>query len=487
VKHEPRESASADAAGLGGSSLALNSAILAAQPFVLSVLSVFAVAYVIRTLGPAEYGRWATAAALTGATGIMSNLGLRPMFVRALAERPDDRAALLANQLALRLALGAATAIASVIAAVLLGYSRTVVGCAVMFGVALILATLWTVFGDYLQAGERFKTFAAVNFVAGLILTLLSVVSAWAGGGAIALAAAYVSGPLITAVAFGIVLYRRDELTAPRISWSEARALIRESRSIAGAQLLASLRDRSEQLMLPKAVGEGVFGVFAGSLMPADRLNMLPEAVATVLYPRMSRGGDDRHSSVTQLMVIVAIVASGAGAMLYMGAPLIAALLMPSHASLALLLVRWTAVGVPAAGLATGFTYALQATGSHRAAARGSAAVSAVSLVITIAGVFVWGAPGAAVAWVVRQYLLAAALAVPFVRQFRIPAASRRLCGALAILGVAVRLLSGSEAGFVMVTGRASAVLTIFLLSLAALRVAAVGEGGFDANPPGAS
>ena len=169
---------------------------------------------------------------------------------------------------------------------------------------------------------------------------------------------------------------------------------------------------------MPKVVGEGLFGVFAGSLMPADRLNMLPDAIATVLYPRISRGGEQRQACVTQLVVIIAIVASGAGAMLYMGAPLIAAILMPSQVELALLVVRVTAMGVPAAGLATAFTYALQATGSHRAAARSSALVSAMSLVTTAAGVLVWGAQGAAIAWVLRQYLLALALAVPFARQF---------------------------------------------------------------------
>ena len=88
---------------------------------------------------------------------------------------PAERRLLLASQLALRLTLGGATAVLSVLAAAALGYSATVIGCAAVFGVSLVLSTLWTVFGDYLQAGERFATFAVVSFFAGLILTLLSV------------------------------------------------------------------------------------------------------------------------------------------------------------------------------------------------------------------------------------------------------------------------------------------------------------------------
>ena len=92
VAHEDRPSRFILAGDKAPPSFALNSLVLAAQPFLLSVLSVFATAYIIRGLGPVEYGRWATAAALTGATGIFANLGLRPLFIRSLAGCPPSAA-----------------------------------------------------------------------------------------------------------------------------------------------------------------------------------------------------------------------------------------------------------------------------------------------------------------------------------------------------------------------------------------------------------
>src|SRR4029450_3999996 len=72
----------------------------------LNALGLFATAYIIRRLGPLQYGEWATAAALASAHLVVTNAGLRTIFVRDLARLPERAADLLAVQLALRIALG---------------------------------------------------------------------------------------------------------------------------------------------------------------------------------------------------------------------------------------------------------------------------------------------------------------------------------------------------------------------------------------------
>lgn len=406
---------------VGGRSLAVSTAFMVSQPMVLSALSLFATAYIIRVLGPTEYGSWAAAAGLTTVNSIFANLGLRPLFVRALVSRPSESRILLSEQLGVRLVLGGLAASLSVLCTIVLRYSPTVVLCTAVFGIALVCTTMWTVFGDFLQARERFDAYAIVHFFAGLVLTALSMYVVWMGGGAVALAVAYVSGPLLTASAFAAVLYCNDDLVAPALSWKSFRRLISESRSIAASQLVSMLRDRGEQLVLPKVVGMNMFGVYAGSLMPADRLNMIPDAIATVLYPRMSlsreRGG--QASDVTRVVVWTSLTASAAAAVLYLAAPAIVTILMPTHVAAALRVLRILCFGVPGAGLATALGYALQAGGQERLAARLNIGVSVTSIAATVWCVLTMGITGAAIAWVGRQYLLAIALTPAFVRRYR--------------------------------------------------------------------
>src|SRR5438093_786134 len=112
--------------------IAVSSAFLAGQSVILNAISLFATAYIIRKLGPVAFGEWATAAGLTAVNGAIASFGLRPLFVRALAQRPTSRRGLLREQLGLRLALGFAAAIVAVSCATLLEYAPVIVSCTII-------------------------------------------------------------------------------------------------------------------------------------------------------------------------------------------------------------------------------------------------------------------------------------------------------------------------------------------------------------------
>jgi len=459
---------------LGGHRVVVvGSILLVAQPFVLSAMSLFAAAYIIRTLGPSQYGYWATAASLTAATAMMANLGLPPLFVRALCERPEERPRLLAEQLAVRFGLGCVAALVAVFAAVALRYPAIVVRCAVISGAALMLQSIWMVFGDYLQAQERFQTLAAVSLASGLQLTTLAIIAVSLGGGPVGLALAYLAGPLFSVMAFAWLLHRRKEIVAPRVSWGRAKQLITESGSIAAAQVMAGVRDRGEQLMLPKVVGHARFGLFVGSLMPAERLNVIADAIGTAMYPRMSRAsGDARYARTAALVIAVAVASATAGALLYLAAPAIVRILFPAEGTGPVRLVRITSLGLPAGGLAVAFTYALQAAGHYRAAARLSIVSSVISLAIVAPLVLTWGTYGAAAAWVTRQMLFAGLLLPSFWRHLHSPhLPAARLGAVVTALAGAAWLLGTDDPSLFTLAERAFVVLVLSAASIFTLRV----------------
>src|SRR5215204_552042 len=83
----------------------LGGAFMATQFLALNGVGLFATAYIIRRLGPLQYGQWATGAALASAHLLMTSAGLRTIFVRDVARRPDLARELLAAQLGLRITL----------------------------------------------------------------------------------------------------------------------------------------------------------------------------------------------------------------------------------------------------------------------------------------------------------------------------------------------------------------------------------------------
>ena len=74
----------------------IDAAHLTLQPLLLNAISVFALAFIIRCLGPTAFGQWAVGTTLNAAVMFLVSMGLRPLFVRALTAQPQRAAVLLA-------------------------------------------------------------------------------------------------------------------------------------------------------------------------------------------------------------------------------------------------------------------------------------------------------------------------------------------------------------------------------------------------------
>ena len=171
-----------------------SAACISLQPLLLNALSLPVMAYIIRRLGPENYGQWMVATSLLAVCSILTGLGLRGAFVRKLAADPASAGVALAEQLGLRLLLASLAAMLTVLICRLLGYSSLVQGCAIVGAAGLALTTIATTLADLLQSFQRIKTLAAVNLMAGLALTGVSIIVAYCGAGPVGMAAAYLTG-----------------------------------------------------------------------------------------------------------------------------------------------------------------------------------------------------------------------------------------------------------------------------------------------------
>jgi O-antigen/teichoic acid export membrane protein len=402
----------------------IDAAHLTLQPLLLNAISVFALAYIVRCLGPEAFGQWAIGTTLNGAVLFLVSMGVRPLFVRSLTEEPLRAPDLLAEQLGLRTALGVLAAAVATATAVALGYPKVVVLSTLLAGVSTVLIAAWTTFADYLQAFQRVRVSATIATAAGLVLTAVSVVVAWAGGGAVALAASYISGPLVSAAGLGYVI--RSLGSPVRLDWntSAARRLLKEGRPLAVQLCLNSLRDRGEQLLVPKIVGIQAFGFFAAGMMPTDRLEAVPDSLNTTYFTGIARsqGVQGSHGRATpevrQLLVISLAACLAASLVMTSIAPLVARILFREGGGSAEFVMRVTIWSLPFASLAASMTCVLQATGHHKTAARAGILSTLVGSGTSLTLIALIGLPGAAWGVVVRQAIAAAVVAGPFARVF---------------------------------------------------------------------
>jgi O-antigen/teichoic acid export membrane protein len=388
----------------------------------LNALSLPVTAYVIRSLGASGYGQWAVSVSVIATVTILTNLGLRGVFIRSVAVDPGAARGALAEQLGLRLSLALPAAAGAVLTCAALGYAPVVLVCTTIGGCGLVLTMVATTVADLLQALHRLPVVASINFLAGLVLTIASVVAVGLGAGPVGLSLAYLLGPM-TAAGVSLWFVHRN-FFPPALRWNPRRfwALLRDSRYFAAQQFITAIGSNAELLLVPKLLDVRQLGLFAAGLLLADRLLAIPDGIGSALYPVVaSHYRDDPKAAARQTWHAISMVLMGCvplSLLITLLAGPIAQILTPRDPDICRLVIQITAWGVPFAGLDHVMTVALNAAGRDAAQARLSVISGPANVVTAVALVGLGGLPGACVSWVARFPVRMALRGVIFLRTF---------------------------------------------------------------------
>jgi PST family polysaccharide transporter len=267
-----------------------NSIWLIAQPLLMNAISLFAVAYIARGLGKDDYGRFIYALSFITMFMPLTNLGLRMLTVRDIATsrtRPD-LPDFIGRMLALRFSLaifGAVLAIGIVSFVQSSPDTRHVVYLATCI---ILLQGLTTTVTDVFQAFETMRHVAQVQFLSGLILTVLSIVAIFLGYGLIGLMASYVIGNLIGTVLSLYYLYAN--YTTPKISFS--LRFWKESLVKAAPFFFPTLVSQTGRqlgvVILGGSAGPSAVGTYGAASTLIEKLNVIPDGVCTALFPTLA-------------------------------------------------------------------------------------------------------------------------------------------------------------------------------------------------------
>lgn len=419
---------------------------MAGQPLILNLISLPIAAMIIRKLGPVGYGQWAVAASLLAFTSIATNLGLRPIFVRTVAQDPAKADTALAVQLSLRATLAAGAGLAAVLLCLALGYPVVILKCVAVSGIGLVAITACTTLADLLQGLEELRVYAATSFVAGIVVSAAQVAAMLAGFGPVGLSVAYLAAPATSLLLLLVYTTRRH--FPVRLKWhlSEHRSMLKESGLLGFHQIMMAARNRLEQLLLPKLVGISGMGYFTAGGMLADRLAVVPDGFATAFYPsvaKSSREDPERSARCVGQFVVAsfAMCVPIAVIIAFLSNP-IARILFPGKAQTCATVMQITIWCIPLLGLLSPLSYSLQAIGKQNVSAAAGLQTTVVSTVLAIGLTMKFGVIGAAWSTVLRYIIWTFFLLPPFLRWF--PAVPRLVpCGR--IIGGAI-LMGGSIA-----------------------------------------
>lgn len=279
-----------------------NSLLLSVQPFVLQILSLFATAFIARRLGAEDFGRFNLALSFIAMASVLTNPGLRSVTLRRIAQARCDPPALVGQMLVLRAALAIAALVILFGALPFLGASTATKYVTAILGVTVVVAAANTVLIDCFQGLERMGPVLRANFIGGLLLTLSSIAVLVFGGKLIALAFAYVVGPVVTCILLGHAAYRAG--LWPSFSWQSGhfRELLLEGRSFFGLGALYLVIQRLDMVILARILGDGGLGSYAAATQLVTRVAVVTDGVTSAVAPAAYRLNVDSESASKALL-----------------------------------------------------------------------------------------------------------------------------------------------------------------------------------------
>ena len=388
----------------------MSTSYLVLQPLLLNAISIPATAYIVSSLGPLGYGQWAVALSLVASTGILSDLGVRSAFVRKVSRNPEMAQAMFAEQVGVRVLLSAISGGAAVIICAVLKYPATVVHCTLVLACAGMFTSAAGVVADLLVAIDRAASMAIINTIAGLTLTVASVIAIWLGAGPLGLAMAYLLGPVLTG-ALSLTLVHR-QLFAVGIAWNLGRfwVLLKESKVLALQLFVGGLDAQAANLIVPKLVNISSYGYFAAGTLLPTRLMVIPDGLVTVFYPVLSRahaeGPQAFRSSVKRFFFFAAAASFGAAIPVFILSGPIARLLFPAQPEICQTVIRITIWMLPLTTLAVAIGYTVTSAFREFSEAKAAFVGAVLSIPLTFFLITRFGLTGACVSLSARALLL---------------------------------------------------------------------------------
>jgi O-antigen/teichoic acid export membrane protein len=368
--------------------------------------------WVVRYLGPEDFGRLSYALAFVSLFYPFANLGLDPIAIRELVRRPEDRGAILGSTLAMKL-VGGVVALAAALAVVAaLNHDRSTLVLAAICGASFIPQAT-DAFESWFQARlEVFRVVLARNaglLVASLlrvafIMASLSVVAfAWAGMVEIAVAAV---GLALAYVASGAGVGSRL-----RYDRAEARGLLADGWPFIISNAMIMIYMRIDQLMLGRMVGVAELGVYSVAVRLTEVWYVLAMAVVSSVFPSVVRareaGEEIFHARLQRLYALMALAGYAiALPVTLLARPIVALTFGGAYrgAGPVLQVLIWTVLFTNLGVARSSYLTAMNWAKVHVVTvAAGAAANVALNLVLIPR----WGGLGAAIATLVAQALAA--------------------------------------------------------------------------------
>ena len=286
-------------------SIARNTVLAFAAQLATGTFTAVLTLYLLRALGPNEYGVFALAVSIGAMVGLLADFGIEHSAARFLAERRGDETAVAGL---LRAALRLKVATSALVAGVLFAAAGPIAAVfdepelTVPLRIIALSVFAESIFMLYVNAfiglarigvNLRLIVFESSLETGGSIA--LVALGAGAAGAAFGRSAAYLVGAVV-AVAVVARMYGRGAVRPFGADGGQTRAIARYAAPLLVTTSIYTVFSRVDILIIGALLGTTAVGIFSAPLLLSVPLRYVGQAIANSVAPRQAGGGSEPGS-----------------------------------------------------------------------------------------------------------------------------------------------------------------------------------------------
>lgn len=258
--------------------------LLFARLFTL-VVAFFTTIYVIRYLGPENYGILSYAVSFVSLFGFIASLGIDQIVYREMVKRPDDEGVILGSAFVLKILGGLAATSIAIGVALLSGASQieliliSIIALTLLGGAGQIITYAY-------QARIQSKYPALIILVISIILAIAKLLIVYFDKGIIYFALVLVLESILY-TAFYVILYKRhfNKFNEWRIDKVTARVMFSNSWPLMLSAVSIMIYSRIDQVMIRHYIDTTAVGIYDAAVRLSDVWYVIPNVLLAALFP----------------------------------------------------------------------------------------------------------------------------------------------------------------------------------------------------------
>jgi O-antigen/teichoic acid export membrane protein len=249
------------------------------------VVAFFTTVYVIRYLGPENYGTLSYAVSFVSLFGFIASLGIDQIVYRELVKRPEDEAQIMGSALSLKLLGGLTATLLAIGSAIILGVTQIE-----LILISIVSLTLFGAAGQIFtyvyQAKVQSKYPALITLSISFILAIVKLLVIYFDKGLIYFALVLLLESLLYAVFFAFSYQKHFKMLQHwKADKSTMQTLFATSWPLMLSTVSIMIYARIDQVMLRHYIDTTAVGIYDAAVRLADVWYIIPNVILGALFP----------------------------------------------------------------------------------------------------------------------------------------------------------------------------------------------------------